>query len=440
MTLRLHEARRRRALAATLASALLAACGGGGDDDDDRGAALLRLVNATADIESIDLTVDGDASDETRQFSAIARDAQSDFVNLSSGTYTLRGKRAGASTTLALNAHLLDPGKHYTAFVYGREGDYRLYAALEDQAEPASGRAVLRVFNTAPDAGNVDVYLTESDVSLDDVTPTVANVGAAMLSNYIQVDRGTWRLRVTGRGEPRDVRLDVAALELSDRARTTLALQPGSGGVLVHTLVSQYQGPLAALKNTQARVRLAAGVAAGAGVSASVGGVSLNVNLRSPSIGAYTLVPAGSHLPQVSVNGAPLAGIARPFAAGHDFTLAVYGDPAAPEWRLVPDRNQLPTSPDRARMRLLHMAPEVDGQVTLSKDFVAIASDAFLANPNIYASVDAGPAAARLEASSPLYQDPLFLTENATLAGRGVYTLFVMTGATRPTGVLRRER
>lgn len=430
----------RRMLAIALAVALLIACGGGDDDDKGRGTAQLRLINATADVNAIDLTVDGESSDEARPFTAVARDGQSEFVNLGSDTYTLRGKRAGEAATLALNASTLEAGKHYTALVYGRDGDYRAYAAVEDQVEPTPGKAMLRVFNAAPDAGSVDVYLTEGNASLDNATPTVAGADAARLSSYSPLDRGTWRLRITGRGDPRDLRLDVAAFELADKARTTLVLQPGVGGVLVHALISQHRGALASTKNTHARVRLAAGVAGGAGVSASVANVPLNVNLRSPSVGAYTLVPAGPATPAVSVNGTAVPGPTRTFLAGGDHTLAVYGAADAAEWRLVQDRNQLPLSAERARMRLLHMAPDVDGQITLSKDFVAVTFDNFLANPHIYAPVTAGPAPTRLEASSPLFEQPLLLNENALLATRGVYTVFVMTGPTRPVGMVRRDR
>jgi Domain of unknown function (DUF4397) len=389
---RLCRARWRHALAASLAAALLAACGGAADDSDD-GSTHLRLINATADVNSLDMTSDGETGDETRSFTAVARDTQSDFVRLDSGTYTLRGKRAGTSTALALNAHFLEKDKRYTAFVFGREGDYRVQAVLEDQAEPAAGKAMLRVFNAAPDASAVDVYLTDSGTSLDNAVPSVANVAAATLSIATQADRGAWRLRVTGRGDPRDVRLDVAAFELADKARTTIVLQPGVGGVLVHALVSQHEGALAAVKNTQARVRLAAGAAANAAVSASVGGVSLNVNLRSPSIGGYTLVPAGQMNVAVSVGGIAAPQGTKNLIAGGDYTLAVVGAPTAPDWSVVPDRNQLPVATDRAHMRLLHMAPEVDGDVMLSKDFAAVASDWFLANPLIYAPVATGGAA-----------------------------------------------
>ena len=42
---------------------------------------------------------------------------------------------------------------------------------------PDSGRAKVQVLNVA-EAGTLDVYLTESSVSLDDATPVVASVTA----------------------------------------------------------------------------------------------------------------------------------------------------------------------------------------------------------------------------------------------------------------------
>jgi Domain of unknown function (DUF4397) len=436
------RARRATMLSAAWLLLALAACGGGGGGDDDTppaGNARMRVINATADVASIDLTLDGEASDETRAFADVAHDGQSGFVPLAAGGYTLRGKRAGAPTALALNTVGVETNKHYTTFVHGRAGDYRVHAVLEDAAEPAAGEATLRVFHAAADAGPVDVYLTESGAALEDTVPHARNVAPATLSPYVSIDRGAWRLRVTGQGDPRDVRLDIAAFELAEKARVTLVLQPGAGGVLVHALVSQYQGALAAIKNTQARVRVAAGVAGHGAVTATVGGVTVNVNLRSPAVGAYALVPAGVIPVSLRFNGGPAIVRNLSVPAGDDFTLAAFSDPLGPDWRRVRDNNQLPVQGDRAKLRLLHMAPTLDTSLTLSMDFVAVAQDVFLANPHLYAPAPAA-ARARLEVMSPLSPQPLYLNDAVAIDERGVYTLFVMDGQAQVSGLLQRDR
>jgi hypothetical protein len=421
---------------ASFVAASLAACGG---SDDDDGNAQMRLINATADVASIDMTLDNDDIDETRQFTAVARDGQSAYTEVDDTSYTLRVKREGASSTLALSSAALEKDKTYTVFAYGREGDYRVYAAVDDEDEPSSGKAVVRVFNAAPDAGSLDVYLTEATASLDDNLATVPSVGGATLSFYNSLDRGTYRLRVTALGDKSDIRLDVSGIELADKARITIVLQPGSGGVLVNALVSQYQGSLAAVKNTSARARLVAGATGNAAVTASLGSQSLNVNLRSPSIGAYTLVPAATVAATVSVNATTNVGGSVILAPGGDYTLAVYGNATAPDWRLIADDNRPPASAERAKMRLLHMATGLDANLTLVKDYVAVASDVAYGNASSYTQV-ATSSGARIEVTSPLTVNPVFLSEDVVLASQGVYTVFVLGGAATPTGILRRER
>jgi Domain of unknown function (DUF4397) len=420
---------------ASLLAASLAACGGSDDDGD----AQMRLINATADVASIDMTIDNDDIDETRQFSAVARDSQSDYTGVDDTSYTLRVKREGASSTLALSSAALEKDQTYTVFAYGREGDYRVYAAVDDEDEPSSGTAVVRVFNAAPDAGSVDVYLTEDTASLDDTLATVSSVGGATLSFYNSIDRGTYRLRVTALGDKDDIRLDVPGIELADKARVTIVLQPGSGGVLVNALVSQYQGSLAAVKNTYARARLVAGATGNAAVTAALGDTSLNVNLRSPSIGSYALVPAATVAANISVNTTTSVGGSVTLAPGADYTVAVYGDAAAPEWRLIADDNRPPASSERAKMRLLHMDVGVNANLTLVKDYVAVASDVAYGNASSYNQV-ATSSDARIEVTSPLAVAPVFLSEDVVLASQGVYTVFVLGGAATPTGILRRER
>jgi Domain of unknown function (DUF4397) len=420
-----------------LLAATVAACGG---SDDDDGTANVRMINATADAESIDLTVANDDVDEFRQIAGVARDGQSDYSGIDDGIYTIRMKRAGASSTLAINSGTFSKDERYTVFAYGREGDYKVYAAFDDdeEDEPASGQAKVRVFNAAPDAGSVDVYVTEAAASLDDTIPTVAGIAGATLGFYTTIDRGSFRLRVTGINDKEDLRLDVSGLELPDKARVTIVLQPGPGGVLVNALVSQFQGGLSTLKNTKARARLVAGVAGNGAVTADLGGTSLNVNLRSPSVGSYALVPAGTMTANVRVNATTSLGGTAVLAAGGDYTVAVYGDASAPTWRLIDDDNRPPASSEKAKMRLLHMANGVDA-LTLVKDYVAVANDVAYGNASTYGQVT-NSTSARVEVTSPLSVTPLFLSEEAVIPARSVFTVFMLGGAGTPTGILRRER
>lgn len=412
-----------------------ASCGGGGDDGNGQ----IRLVNATLDVDSIDMTVDTSDIAETRVLSSVTRDGQSEYVGLSTSTYTLRAKRSGLSSTLAVGAAGIQKDKRHTAFAYGREGDYRIATVLEDEDLPAVGNTSVRVLNAAPDAGPLDIYITESDSLLENTVPIASNVAGGALSGFNTIDSATYRLRVTGASDKEDIRLDVASLRLDSQSRVTLVIQPGVGGVLVDVLVSQYQSGISAVKNSMSRVRLIASVTASGAVTGSVGASLLNVNLRSPSVGRYKLIQAGRQTVDVLVNGIALPAAPFDMMPGADYAVAVYGDSAAPVWRVLSDDNRLPVGSDRARMRLMHLAATAAADLTLVKDYVPVVNNVSYGTVSSHALVSTATEA-RLEVTSTTSSVPLYLGEEVEIVGKGVYTVFLLSGSTVPTGALRRER
>jgi Domain of unknown function (DUF4397) len=429
-----------RMMSVFLAASLVAGCGGG-DDDKNADTPKLRLINATADAASVDLTMEDTSANngERRVASGVARDGLSDYADISAASYRLRLKRAGASSSLAVGSATVEAAKQYTTFAYGREGDYRLYAALDDESSPSAGKSKLRFFNGAPDAGSVDVYLTEPDASLADAVPTVSNLAGATMGFFNILDRGTYRLRVTGVNDKEDIRLDVPAFALTEGNRTTVVLQPGSGGVLVNVLVSQHQSTVSTVRNPFARARLVAGATGNATVSGAVGGTNLNINLRAPSIGAYTLIPAGSVEARITVNATTQLGGSIDIAPGGDYTVAVYGDASQPQWVLITDDNRPLIDSDRAKLRLVHLAHGVNAALTMVKDFVGVSGEVVYGTASGYSAVRSSTDA-RLEVTSPLSPSPLFLSEDVEIRGRSVLSVFMLNGGTAPQGILRKER
>jgi len=127
-----------RYLVALSATIIFAACGG---TDEETANASIRVINATADIESIDVTREGlddtnDDDGEQRIFEGVARDGESDYVTLVEGSWRLRLKRADASSSLSLNSAAVAGNESYTVFAYGREGDYRIVSVIDDEDEP----------------------------------------------------------------------------------------------------------------------------------------------------------------------------------------------------------------------------------------------------------------------------------------------------------------
>ena len=97
----------------------------------------------------------------------------------------------------------------------------RTTVIAEDTAAPAAGTASLRVFDAATDAGAIDVYVTDPAVDITTLTsPTFSFSSSTSLqaSGFLSIAPGTYRVRVTGAGNPADLRLDMPSVVADEPA------------------------------------------------------------------------------------------------------------------------------------------------------------------------------------------------------------------------------
>src|SRR5262249_32775950 len=144
----------------------------------------------------------------------------------------------------------------YSLVAYERYGSVKLAQITENQSAPSSGTASVNVYNLAIDAGAVDVYVTDPSASLTGATATASSAATANSSGYIEIGKGTYRIRVTAAGDKTDVRLDIPSVTLADQQITTLTLTGTTGGVLVDGVLSTQGGSVAFHRNANARVRV----------------------------------------------------------------------------------------------------------------------------------------------------------------------------------------
>ncbi len=414
---------------------VLLAPGCGGSSDSSSGQTTVRVLNLAADVGSLNLLVE-----DTEAFQGVDTDTVSSSTTFDAGTYTLKVRPAGSSTNLLSQSHSLSKDQHYLAVVWGRQSAPRLSTLSEDgdNSDISSGNTRLRVMNATIDSGPVDVYLTGSDADLGDSTATVASVASGGISAFREFSAGTYRLRVTGAGDPADVRLDVAVVSLSALQHATLIVTAGTSGVLVHGAVVPQLGTLALSKNQQSRVRLVAGVEGASTVGVSLGTRTLAGSIRSPSVGPYAVIDAGTATLAVRVNGVALGSQSQVFQAGSDYTLLVYGAAGSAQVQRITDDNRLPTTSLRMRIRMINGTSLAD-PLALSVDYSAVASDVPAGTSSSYVTL-ASNASARVDVTAPSAASPLFSDTDANLQAQGVYTVFMLGGNSVPTGVLRKER
>jgi Domain of unknown function (DUF4397) len=427
---------KRRMFLSYCAVPIVAGCGGGNDSN-----AAVRLVNATVGVGALDFYTGDD-----KRATAVATDAASAYASFGEGTYDTKVKKTGSDSVLLTNSISYVKDKYYSVVAWGRDGAVKMTSLDDNADDPASGIAQVRLFNAAPDVGSVDLYLTDSTTSLDASTTTASGVSLGSLSNYAELGKGSYRLRVVGSGDTTDLRLDVPSITLADKDRVTVILQPTVGGVLANVLTIVQRGSVVtAFKNTSARARLVASVSGNGVTSAMVGSTSLSDALTSPAIGPYILVPSGAQTLLAQVNGATVSSATTDITAGADYTVLVYGDSALAQMTLVSDDNRLPTTSTKAKIRLIHGAAGYNS-LSLTVDSIAVSTEIPYGTASPFSLLNTNSGNALVEVSSPLSNTPLFTTARASgntgvsIDAQGVYSMFMLSGNSSPRGVLRKER
>jgi len=424
-----------RAIVASCAAVALTACGGGGGGNSSDNTNV-RVVNATVTHASIDVL-----ANSATAISATPRDSASGYAVVASGGPALQINDSASGSALATLTPSVSKDAHYVVIAYESGGVVRTTVIAEDTGAPVAGTASLRVFDAATDAGAIDIFVTDPAVDITTLTsPTFSFSASTTLqaSGFLSIAPGTYRVRVTGGGNPSDVRLDMPAVTFTNQQVAALFLSPTVGGTLVNGAALAQQGAYTAGRNTSARVRIAAAVTNAAKVSASAASAVIAANVVAPSVGGYVLVPAGTAI-NVSVNGNSVAVAGAAPAAGSDSTLLVYGNAAASTASLIADDNHLPTTSGSLKLRLIDAVTGAASPLTLDAAFGVIASNVAPGTASPYAVV-ASSTALRIDVFSPASLTPVYSDSALSLPGNAVYTLFMLGDAAAPIPLLRKDR
>jgi len=416
----------------TATTLLLAACGG--SNDDSGGNASLRILNATSDVASVDVYLGS-----TKTFSASAVDTVGAYTTVTAASYDVQVRAAGGTTALLASTYTLSKDKHYTGIAWGRSGSVKFVTLPEDDdtaSITSDAYSRVRVYNATSDVGALDVYLTQGGEKLADITPTVSASGSGTLGGYKELLAGTYQMRVTAAGSKTDLRLDIPAVTLASRQYGTLIVTAGPGSVLVHSALLVQQGTLTALKNTKARVRLAASVEAAGSVTMNVAGSAVASNIVSPFDSSYTMVTAGSPVIGLVVNGAAGPSAATTLTPGGDYTVLANGTASATQMTVLTDDNRLPAS-GTYRIRIVNGVAGAD-PVTLVIDDGDVLPGIASGTASSYTSAAADSSSDIKVTAGSTTLLPLLTEKN--LAALSVYTVWVLGGSAAPTVSLRKDR
>jgi hypothetical protein len=433
---------RRKAVLASLGTTFLAACGSGGGSGG--GSTTVRAINLTSDLASVDLYVAGN-----KQFSALTTGTLSSYATFDANTYAINVNSAGNVSALFTGSYTLSKDAHFTAVVWGPQAALRVSALPEDYDNTliTAGNAKLRVLNATVETGPVDVFLTAPGADLTAGPALISNVPSGSLTGFFDIAAGTgssYELRITSRGNPKDVRLDIGAVTLTAGQYQTLVITSGAGATLVNGEIIVQQGAVTALVNGQSRVRFAASVDGSAAVTVTVAKTALSPGgLISTAQSAYTSVTAGNVALAISING--VVQMTTPQAltlvSGTDYTLLVYGPASNPQVSIIVDDNRLPLLAGKTKIRVVNGVAALDA-LSLTVDNVLPVETSYVSagTASTYALIDSNLSAniAIGSGSTPVVYASL-RPPGDQLVSQAVYTLFVLSGATKPVAVLRKD-
>lgn len=419
-----------------MALLVLTACG----SDDDGNKAKVRLLNVSAGYESLDLFAKGpDDDSDQRRIQAVAQDTLSDYASLKPGDYTIKFKKHDVSSTLqTLSGRDLDEKLHVTYVAAGSSGNFAVQEIKENVAAPGNGQAKLQVVNTA-EAGDLDVYLTESSVALEDASPAFSDVASGSVSNVSTLDSGEYRLRVTGVGDTDDLRLDVASVRLDSKSVASLIVSATAGGVLVHAALLPQKGSLTKHSNNKARVRGAVAIANGSATT-RIAGVSVLNAAGAGVLGNYAQVDAGSAAVSLSVDGSAVTVSNQTLRGGGDYTFLVWSNGSGTQATLISDDNRLPATSGRAKLRIVNGLSALQVPATLAVDYSPIAEAIALGQASGYTELDEG-SDYQLDITNSSTSASLLSRSSVSLQAAGTYTMFTFnTGGSTVNGTLRKDR
>ena len=416
---------------AILAALLLAGCdvaGSGGD-------AYVRVVNASMDYASVDLYLD-----DKLKIASTGYQSASSYLKVDSDSYDVEFRRSGSSGALGSYNTDLEGDERLTWLVLGPSGDFQVIAIDESRDPADKDESLLRVVNAASDAGSVDVYLTDATTDLDDVSPDYSAVATDALAGegLVNLDAGTYRLRVTAAGSKTDVRFDRPDLVLASKGVYTLVVTGTTGGVLTDAMLLKQDGGVTVLPTTQARVRAVVGLDGGSTTNISVDGTALVSAATIPVLGTYRVVDAGAADVTMSVDGSDVAVGDLTLAAGADYTLVYTGTPSSVTQTSVLDVNRLPAS-GSFKVRLINAMSALAEPISMSVNFLPAADSVALGSVALSDEIDA-VTNGRLDVTRVSTSSTLYSLTSLSLESRAVYTQVMFGSAASPTGALRKDR
>ncbi|HBR96909.1 MAG TPA: DUF4397 domain-containing protein [Gammaproteobacteria bacterium] len=349
------------ALATVLLCTLLWGCS---DDDDDSPTDTPDPNTPTAQLRAVHLSPDGPAVDISVNGAVALEDVTyrqaSGFLSVPSGDTPVQVLVADTDTAVIDATLTLAEDQNYTVLAVNVVDAIEPLVIEDDGTAPASGSAALRVVHAAPNAPEVDVYVSGPADDFAGLSPLLQSVPFKAVADELEVPAGDYRVRVTLAGQS-DIVYDSGTLTLADGVEYVAVASQVDGltspiGLTLLTDIADT--PVALADDARARLRAVHASPDAPAVDISVDSAEVLSDVPFGVASDYLLLLGGTYNIDVSAadGSASVINADIPLAAGVDYTLAAVNFLSEISPLLLEDDNALPAD-GNVKLRLVHAAP-----------------------------------------------------------------------------------
>ena len=298
--------------------------------------AKVRVMNLMPDAPAIDLQINGSPA-----FTNVKFESVTDYQQYDNRTTSFGVTLSGTSTTLTSFSFPLAGDQPYTVLVYGTLVSPQLTMVAEIGNAPTNGSIQLTIFNAAPNAGAIDVYVNPPGTDIATVGPNFQNVGYGGTTTSVQFSPGPYQVRVTQQGN-KNVIYDSGGSALTPNVALSFIAYSRGSGTLVNGQVLQANGPVAPLDTIFARIKAFNATPDVAQVNQLIGTLAVNSNVSFATASPYTQIPQGPttiNFESSAVPGATLASLPAAIGPARDVTTFIAGPAGNQQVFMLQDLN-----------------------------------------------------------------------------------------------------
>jgi hypothetical protein len=306
--------------------------------------------------------------------------------------------------------------------------------------DPGAGMFALRVINGASNNAGIDVYVTSPGEDLNTVSPSIAGVGYATTSAFVNLPVGNRQIRITA-ANSKQVIYDAPAQSFAERAQIEAIVYSRGSSTLVNVAFLNIDDTgTGSIGNSQlARFKVINGSMAGS-LSVFVDQDLALSNIPYAAASSYQTINAGSRvltIESASTPGAALLTLPATFPSATDTAIAITGPAGALSATLYSEPN-FPPAVNRARVRFINSTVDVaalDVFINFSRQVTALPMNTVSPGIEVAADPTAGTSY-EFDFNVSGSSQPALQLPGVVLLGGQLYTIYVVGPGSALAGVV----